>query len=125
MTIAVVAFTVLIGMLVAFQLALASGAPWGRLAWGGQHHGALPAGYRIASTGNILVYGFVALLALDRGGHVDLLPDTVSRVGMWVVVGVLALGLLMNAISRSRPERLTMTPVALALAILALFIALS
>ena len=32
-----------------FQVALALGAPWGALAWGGQHGGTLPAGYRWGS----------------------------------------------------------------------------
>ena len=44
---------------------------------------------------------------------------------MWVVVGFLTLGVLMNGISRSRPERFVMTPVVLVLALLALAIALS
>ena len=39
-------------------------------------------------------------------------------------VGYLALGVLMNAISRSKLERFIMTPVALVLAILALVVAL-
>ncbi len=123
--VAAVAFAVLIGILVVFQLALALGAPWGRLAWGGQHQGSLPVGYRVGSAANILVYGVMALLALDRTGLVAVVPDATSRVGMWAVFGVLVLGTLMNAVSRSKPERFAMTPVALALAILALFVSLS
>ena len=42
-----------------------------------------------------------------------------------MVFGYLTLGVVMNAISRSKPERYAMTPVALALALLALLIALS
>ncbi|HRN28494.1 MAG TPA: hypothetical protein PK890_02135 [Terrimesophilobacter sp.] len=44
---------------------------------------------------------------------------------MWVVFGFLALGVLMKAVSRSKPERYTMTSVVLALAALALVIALA
>mgnify|MGYP001228324553 CR=1 FL=1 len=116
-------FTVLIGVLCLFQLALALGAPWGRLAWGGQHEGRLPVAHRVGSVVGILVYACFAVLALDRSGAVDVVPDAVSQVGMWVVFGVLALGALMNLISRSKPERYAMTPVALALAILAFCIA--
>ena len=123
--IATIAFVTLIGLLVLFQLALAFGAPWGRLAWGGQHPGVLPLGYRIASGVSIQIYGFIALLALDRAGAPDVFPNVVSQVGIWLVFAYLTLGVVMNAISRSKPERYAMTPVALALAILALLIALS
>lgn len=121
--IAAILFTVLIGALCLFQLALALGAPWGRLAWGGQHEGRLPTAYRIASGIGILVYAGIALLALDRAGAIDVVPDSVSQIGMWIVFGVLVLGTLMNLISRSKPERFVMTPFALALAVLAFLIA--
>jgi hypothetical protein len=45
---AALVFSVTIGLLGVFQLALACGAPWGRLAWGGGHE-RLPAGYRMAA----------------------------------------------------------------------------
>lgn len=120
-----VGFVAVLALLGIFQLALAFGAPWGRFAWGGQHPGTLPIGYRIASAASILVYGFIAVLALDRAGVLDLFPDGFSRVGSWVVFAYLALGVVMNAISRSKPERNVMTPVALVLAVLALLIALA
>ncbi|TFB66837.1 hypothetical protein [Cryobacterium sp. Hz9] len=83
--IAAIAFVTLIGLLVLFQLSLALGAPWGRFAWGGQHPGVLPFGYRIASGVSILIYGFIALLALDRAGVADVFPNAFSPVGIWVV----------------------------------------
>lgn len=122
---AALCFVVLIGALVVFQLALAAGAPWGRLAWGGQHPGVLPAGYRIASGVSAVAYGSIAVLALDCSGLIDAFPGRFSEAGMWIVFGFLVLGVLMNAISRSRPERLVMTPVASVLAILALLVALA
>jgi len=117
------ALTVILTALAAFQLALAAGAPWGRLAWGGQHR-VLPRKLRIGSVVSIVVYVLVALLAWERVGVSSALPDAVAHVGMWVVFAYFALGILMNAISRSRPERYTMTPVVLALAVLSLLIAL-
>lgn len=118
-------FTAVLGLLVLFQLALAFGAPWGRFAWGGQHTGVLPTGYRIGSAVSVLVYVVIALLAFDRVGVLQLVPDAVSRVGMWIVFGLLAAGVVMNAISRSKHERVTATPVALVLALLAFLIAVS
>lgn len=121
---AAIVFVSLLAVLAAFQLALALGAPWGRLAWGGQQSGVLPAGKRIGSAVSILVYALIATIALGRVGLLDWYPAAFTQVGMWIAFGVLALGVLMNAISRSKPERYTMTPVALALAVLALLIAL-
>lgn len=117
-------FAVLMLLVGLFQLALALGAPWGALAWGGQHKGTLPAGYRWGSAASILMYSFFALVVLERARVVDLLPDAVSNVVIWVVVGFLGLGVIMNGISRSRPERFVMTPIVLVLTLLALLVAL-
>lgn len=122
--IAAIAFCVLLGLLVCFQLALVAGAPWGRFAWGGQHEGALPARLRIGSVVTVVLYVLFGLVALDRSAVLVWLPAGISQVAMWVVFAILALGTVMNAISRSKPERFVMTPVALVLAILALVIAL-
>jgi len=121
---AAIAFCVLLGLLVVFQLALVAGAPWGRFAWGGQHEGVLPARLRVGSVVSIVLYTLFGLIALDRSGVLVWLPAGVSQVAMWVVFAILALGTVMTALSRSKPERFVMTPVALVLAILALIIAL-
>lgn len=118
-----VALTVLLVLLGAFQLALAAGAPLGRFAWGGQHR-VLPTRLRIGSVVSILIYAVIVLLTWSRVGAIDLFPRVVSEVGMWVVFGYFALGIVMNALSRSRPERFTMTPVCLVLAVLAFFVAM-
>lgn len=57
------------------------------------------------------------MVLLDRAGVVDVLPDAVARVGAWVLLAYFALSVLMNGLSRSRPERLVMTPVVLVLAV--------
>ncbi len=114
---------VLLAALAVFQLALVGGAPLGRFAWGGQHV-VLPTRLRIGSAVSIVVYGAVALLLLRAAGVHGLLSDGVVDVAMWVLTGYFALGVVLNAISRSRPERLVMTPVALALAVVCLVLAL-
>lgn len=106
-----------------FQIALAAGAPWGRFAWGGQHR-VLPRNLRIGSVVSILIYAIIAFIAWERVGTSALLPDTVAQIAMWVVFGYFTLGILMNVISRSRPERFTMTPIVTVLAVLSLLIAL-
>lgn len=116
---------VVLAALAAFQLALALGAPWGRFAWGGQHERELPRSFRIGSAVSIALYAVFAALVLDRAGLVDVLPDTVSRVGTWVLVGYLALGVVMNGISRSRSERLVMTPTVVVLLACVVVVALN
>lgn len=121
---AAIALTVILAALAVFQLALALGAPLGRFAWGGAHR-VLPTRLRIGSLVSIVVYAVIAVLALDRVDLIDVVPDAVSTVGMWVVFGYFVLGIPLNAISRSKPERYTMTPIVTVLALLSLLVALS
>jgi len=120
---AAIALCVLLALLAIFQLALALGAPLGRFAWGGQHR-VLPARLRVGSAVSIVIYAIIAVLALDRAGLVDVVSDAVSTAGMWIVFAYFVLGIAMNAISRSRAERLTMTPVVIVLAVLSLLVAI-
>jgi hypothetical protein len=120
---AAIVLTAILGILAVFQLALALGAPLGHFAWGGSHR-VLPARLRIGSLVSIVIYAIIAVLALDRAGVIDVVPDVVSTVGMWVVFAYFVLGIVMNAMSRSKPERYTMTPVVAVLAVLSLVVAL-
>lgn len=114
--------TAILALLALFQLTLALGAPLGRFAWGGQHR-VLPARLRVGSAISILVYGLIALIAWDRVGAVDVFPQAFSQIAMWVVVAYFALGIAMNAVSRSKPERATMVPMSLVLAVLSFLVA--
>lgn len=122
---AAVLICVVLGLLAVFQLALIAGAPLGRFAWGGQHR-VLPARLRIGSAVSLVLYALFAVIVLERAQLSDLgVNDTVITVAMWVLTGYFTLGILMNAISRSKPERFTMTPVCALLAGLCLIVALS
>jgi hypothetical protein len=119
---ATVGCAVLAGLTV-FQAMLAAGRPWGRLAWGGQHV-VLPTSLRIGSAVSIASYVVIALLMLSAAGVLTLLSDGFVDVAIWVLVGFFVLGIAMNAASRSRPERLVMTPVVTLLAAVCLVLAL-
>jgi hypothetical protein len=123
MTAAVVSL-VLLGGLAVFQALLAAGLPLGRFAWGGQNE-VLPARLRIGSVVSIGLYAAFAVLILQAAEVEDVLPDGVADVAIWVLAGYFALGIAMNAVSRSRPERLVMTPVVALLAICCLVLAVS
>lgn len=117
-------FSAVIGLLGAFQLALAAGAPWGRLAWGGAHD-CLPGALRIGSVVSILIYALFAIMVLERASLIAVLPSAeIARIGVWAIAGYMGLGVVMNAVSRSIPERLIMTPVAVVLCITAAIVAL-
>jgi hypothetical protein len=108
----------------AFQLALALGAPWGAAAWGGQNPGVLPTPMRIASAAaGLLVYPIVIAVVLAASGLIgDGWLPVDGTLAMWVLAALLGLGAVMNFVSRSRPERFW-GPVALATALMCAFIA--
>jgi hypothetical protein len=114
MTAAVVSL-LLLAALAVFQVLLATGLPLGRFAWGGQYE-VLPPRLRAGSAVSIALYAVFAVLVLEAAGALDLLPDGVAAVAIWVLAGYFVLGIGLNAISRSRPERLVMTPVVAVLA---------
>ena len=78
---------------------------------------------RIASTISIALYGAIALVLLDAADVVDALPSGWTGTAAWALAGFFLLGVAMNAASRSRDERRTMTPVALTLCLLCVAVA--
>lgn len=112
----------LLAALAVLQVLVAGGRPLGRFVWGGQHR-VLPRRLRIGSAISVVLYAGMATLLLSRAGAIPG-DSTFVRVAVWVLFAYFALGIVMNAISRSRPERFTMTPVLIALAAATLIIAL-
>lgn len=114
---------VLLAALAVLQVLVALGLPLGHFVWGGQHK-ILPTGLRIGSAVSVVVYAAMAALLLSRAGVIAG-DGTFVRVATWSLFGYFVLGILMNAISRSEPERFTMTSVTLVLALATLTIALA
>lgn len=96
--------------LAVFQLLLALGKPLGRYAWGGAHE-VLPPKLRVSSAISIVIYAAFALIILGAAGLSSVLPSPVASNGIKFLAGYFFVGIFMNAISRSRCERLVMTPV--------------
>ncbi|QHK20677.1 hypothetical protein GU243_14115 [Pseudarthrobacter psychrotolerans] len=116
---------VLLAALAVFQAALVAGAPLGRFAWGGQHN-VLPAKLRTGSATSIILYVLFAYVALARAGFAaPLVNQGFTDVFCWVLTAYFALGIVLNGISRSKPERLVMTPTVVILTALYLVLALS
>lgn len=117
---------VLVGMLwvlVLFQLALALGAPLGEAAWGGKHKNVLPKNLRIASLFSAVSLLFMSLIVLSAVGPVSIYPEAFTVAVLWVMAVYFAIGVVMNAISRSRIERIW-APYSAVLCILCLVILL-
>jgi hypothetical protein len=108
-----------------FQLALVFGAPLGVYAWGGQHK-VLPTNLRVSSVGSIILYILFAGVIASKTGFISglILPQTVNF-SMYVFAAYFTLGIFMNAISKSKKERLVMAPVAAVLAVCFWVVALS
>ena len=112
MTLACAVALALLAGLAVLQLAVACGAPWGRLVWSGAHR-TLPRRLRWASAASVVLYAGMAWILVDRASAT---PTEFSRVAAWVLFAFFCLGVAMNLASRSRAERAVMTPVCLVLA---------
>ncbi|EHK88788.1 hypothetical protein ACQPZU_14985 [Saccharomonospora azurea] len=118
-----VAFTILIALAI-LQVLLIAGRPLGSLGWGGRHR-VLPTRLRVASGISIVLYGLFALLLLSRAGVLPGADASPVVVGTWLLFAFCAISVVMNGLSRSRPERLVQTPASVVLALAVLVIALS
>ncbi|TFC93925.1 hypothetical protein E3T28_16125 [Cryobacterium sinapicolor] len=112
-------------IVVAFQLSLMLGAPFGEAALGGANPGQLPGELRVVSGVSAAIWTFATLIVLARGGFaISPVPRGLSRWGTWVLVGYLAIGVLMNLASFSPWERFGWAPFTLVLFVLTLVLAL-
>jgi hypothetical protein len=110
---------------IAFQLALAAGAPWGTLTWGGRFPGRLPTTMRaVAMFSALLLSAFGAIVA----GRGELLPAgwvPQSGTWIWLVVAYCAVGVLANATTPSTWERRVWLPIVLGMLGSSLVVALT
>ncbi|MFS0703698.1 hypothetical protein AB6N23_04175 [Cellulomonas sp. 179-A 9B4 NHS] len=95
-----------------FQLAMAAGAPWGAVAYGGGHPGVLPDELRVTSAVAVPVYATLAAVAAGVGG------PRLRRAVLRGTTALLVVGCAVNLASPSLPERLIWVPVSAAAAVL-------
>ena len=112
-------------LVVAFQVALALGAPWGERAMGGRWTGRLPAAARAAAVVQAVVLALLAVVVLDATGVLALGWTEALPWLPWVPVVVSAVSAVMNAATRSPAERRTWFPVAVLLLVASLVVAIS
>ncbi len=102
---------------VAFQVALAAGAPWGAFAMGGAFPGQYPPALRIAALVQAVFLLAFAVVVLARAGVLIQGWSRVSRWLIWLVVTFAALSFVLNLITPSAGERAIWAPVAFLLLI--------
>ncbi len=122
---AAVVFAVVAVGVIAFQLALALGAPWGSYAMGGAFPGRFPPRLRVAAVAQAVVLVIAVAIVLARAGLALPALSDVARLLIWGIVGFSALSLVLNAMSRSAGERRVWTPVALLMLITSTTVALT
>ena len=89
-----------------FQIALASGAPWGAYAYGGARVGKLPVGFRINSVVSaVVMFAIAGHYLAQLGVFTPFLDSAGNSVMNWVLVAFTGLGAIANNITRSKLER--------------------
>jgi hypothetical protein len=122
---AAIVFAIAAGIVVAFQIALALGAPWGAYAMRGATPGRLPSTLRVAVLVQAVLIALLAVVVLSTAGlAVPGLAEAAPWL-IWVAVAIAIVALVLNAISRSPGERRIWTPVAALLLLSSLVVALT
>ena len=112
-------------IVVAFQLALALGAPWGSYAMGGAFPGRFPPRMRVAAVVQAVLLALVAGIVLAGADAFGMTLDPDLRWLIWLPVGVSALAVVLNLITPSAGERRIWVPVSLVLLASSLVVALA
>lgn len=122
---AALAYAVVSVGIIAFQIALAAGAPWGAYAMGGAFPGQFPPELRVAAVVQAVILAALALVVLARAGIAMPRWSRSSRWLIWVVVVFSALSLVLNLITPSAGERAIWAPVALVMLVSSVVVARS
>ncbi len=107
-----------------FQLLLALGKPYGKAAWGGKHE-ILPVPLRFASLGAILIFIILTLSILEKA-HIIFVINNENFVtyAIWIFSFFFSVNTLGNFLSKSKIEKVIMTPVSLLLSISCFIVAI-
>jgi len=110
--VAAILATVVLILLMCFQVLLALGLPFGKAAWGGEHR-ILPANLRWSSLAAVFILALASWMVLARAGLVPPGADLLAiKIMTWAFAGYFTLNVVMNLLSKSPLEKLVMTPVA-------------
>ena len=118
-------FCALTAVSIAFQLALALGAPWGEMAMGGKYPGRFPPKMRVAAVIQSLLLLLIGLVVLVRAEVIMPNMYSASKTAIWVVVAFCLVGAILNVITQSKKERMLWAPVTIVLVCCSVIVARS
>lgn len=122
---AAVLYAIVVSGVVAFQVALALGAPWGGYAMGGAFPGRFPPRLRVAAVAQGAILAGTIAVVLARAGLAFPELSEPARWITWAVVALTLVALVLNAITPSAGERRIWVPVTLAMVVTSLVVALA
>jgi hypothetical protein len=122
---AALVYTVVSVGVIAFQIALAAGAPWGEYAMGGAYPDQFPPELRVAAVVQAAILALLALVVLARAGVALPKWSRMARWSIWFVVAFSVVSLVLNSITPSARERAIWAPVALVMVICSVTVARS
>ncbi len=120
---AAIGYAVISAGVVAFQIALALGAPWGSYAMGGAFPGQYPPVMRVAAIFQAALVVLMVGVVLSRAGVALPRWSRMSRRLVWLVVAFAGVGLVLNLLTPSASERILWAPVAFLLLVCSLMVA--
>lgn len=107
-----------------FQIMLALGFPYAEASWGGKYK-VLPKSFRIASLFAsifLIIIGFIYLLTSRI--LPEIIPLNVIKIIIWIVAFIMLLNTLGNLASKSKYEKMIMTPVSFIMLVSSLILAI-
>lgn len=107
-----------------FQVLLSLGFPLGEFAMGGFHK-VLPKKLRIVSVFNAIILLFMGFIFLQHTNVFHAFNFSSTNIFVWAITIFLGFNTIANIVSRSRKERVVMTPLSSIAFLLCLFISLS
>jgi hypothetical protein len=119
-----IVFSILIAIVIIFQISLAAGMPWGSYAMGGKFPGKYPPVMRLASLFQVIILALLASIVLSKSGF--MFPDwyLFAKSAIWFVVVFSVIATILNIITRSKWERRIWAPVSLLLLITSITVAI-
>ena len=109
--------SILFSMVLVLYILLALGLPYGEFAMGGKYK-ILPQKERIICIISAVIQIFAILILLQCGSVISLaFPDKVANVLCYFFAGYLSLNVILNLLSKSKKEKLVMSPLSFVIAV--------
>lgn len=108
-----------------FQMLLAFGAPFGRLAWGGEYK-ILPKKLRVGSFISAIIFILAEIVVMEKVNKIHAINQPILAVIFnWFLVVLFAFSTIVNILSKSKWEKRIMTPIAFIIFLLCIIIAIN